>query len=396
MSKNLTNDSRSVLLLALLLSSGLTVLPQAKPNGPCENIANIFRVTAARSRSISPENSTGAEGGGGTRQKNYPSGPTDPDQGWNESPGVIIKAKTTYTVAEMDGSGSIQHIRMTPTGNWRYSILRFYWDGEKDPSVEVPVGDFFCMGWGQYAPMQSLAVCVNPGNAFNCYWPMPFRKKCRITIENVGDDDISLFYQVDYTLTKVSADAGYFHAQFRRIKPSPDQSEYVLVDNIKGKGQYVGTYLAWGVNCNSWRGEGEIRFCMDDGKKSPSATGFGTENYFCGFYQMEIPDKKQAGMVMTDYVEFSTPYSGLPQILSGKGKEPNSLVHRYGLYRWHIADPIHFKKGIKVTIQPSGWNKASSTQPMPGNDIASTVFWYQLGPHTPYPGLPEKEKLAIN
>jgi hypothetical protein len=124
---------------------------------------------------------------------------------------------------------------MTPTGNWRNSIIRFYWDDEATPSVEAPVGDFFCMGWGKYAPVTSLAVVVNPGSAFNCYWPMPFRKKCRITMENIDDEDMVLYYQVDYTLTKVPGDAGYFHAQFRRINPLPYKKDYVLVDSITGQ-----------------------------------------------------------------------------------------------------------------------------------------------------------------
>jgi len=106
------------------------------------------------------------------------------------------------------------------------------------------------MGWGQYAPLQSLAVCVNPGSAFNCYWPMPFRKKCRITMENIDEKDMTVYYQVDYILTEVPPDAAYFHAQFRRVNPLPYKTDYVLVDNIKGRGQYVGTYLAWGVHNN--------------------------------------------------------------------------------------------------------------------------------------------------
>ena len=124
---------------------------------------------------------------------------------------------------------------MTPTGNWRFSILRIYWDDETEPSVECPVGDFFGMGWGTYAPLSSLAICVNPGSAFNCYWVMPFRKKCRITMENINDTDpMTLYYQVDYTLTDVPADAGYFHAQFRRSNPN-ETSVYTINDGIKGK-----------------------------------------------------------------------------------------------------------------------------------------------------------------
>src|SRR6202012_1843256 len=176
----------------------------------------------AKTRSISAENPRGEKGKGGmavtgTNQR----AARDLGQGWKVSPSVIIKSKTTYTVAEIDGSGSIQHIWMTPTGNWRYSILRFYWDDETTPSVEAPVGDFFGMGWNQYAPLQSLAVCVNPGSAFNCYWPMPFRKKCRITMENIDDKAMVLYYQVDYLLTEIPANAAYFHAQFRRVNPLP-------------------------------------------------------------------------------------------------------------------------------------------------------------------------------
>ena len=124
----------------------------------------------------------------------------------------------------------------------------------------MPVGDFFGMGWNEYASLNSLPVTVNPGSAFNCYWTMPFRKKCRITMENIDNEDMILYYQVDYTLTEVPADAGYFHAQFRRSNPLPYKQDYVLVDSIKGKGQYVGTYIAWGVKNNGWWGEGEIKF----------------------------------------------------------------------------------------------------------------------------------------
>ena len=152
---------------------------------------------------------------------------------------------------------------MTPTGNWRFSILRFYWDDETEPSVEVPVGDFFGMGWGEYAPLNSLAVTVNPGSAFNSYWVMPFKKKCKITMQNINTEKMVLYYQVDFTLTNVPNDAGYFHAQFRRSNPT-EGGFYTLVNDIKGKGQYVGTYMAWGLTNNGWWGEGEIKFYMDD------------------------------------------------------------------------------------------------------------------------------------
>ena len=268
-------------LFSLLFFTAIISAPafaQSKFDGIESNMSNLFRMSDAKTRSISPENFTGEKGKGGMATKGTGEGASrDLGQGWKVSPSVVIKAKSTFTVAEIDGSGSIQHIWMTPTGNWRNSIIRFYWDGETTPSVEAPVGDFFAMGWGKYAPLQSLAVCVNPGSAFNCYWPMPFRKKCRITMENIDEKDMVLYYQVDYILTEVPSDAAYFHAQFRRTNPLPYKTDYVLVDNIKGKGQYVGTYIAWGVHNNGWWGEGEIKFFMDGDTKYPTINGTGAE-----------------------------------------------------------------------------------------------------------------------
>jgi len=371
-----------------------TAFAQSNFNGLESNMSNIYRLSDAKTRSISPENFTGAKGQGGMATEGTGKGPSrDLGQGWKVSPSVVIKAHTTFTVAEIDGSGSIQHIWMTPTGNWRNSILRFYWDGETTPSVEVPVGDFFCMGWGQYSPLQSLAVCVNPGSAFNCYWPMPFRKKCRITMENIDDKDMVLYYQVDYTLTDVPSDAAYFHAQFRRVNPLPYKGVYTLVDGIKGKGQYVGTYLAWGVHNNGWWGEGEIKFYIDGDTKFPTINGTGTEDYFCGSYDFDTRKKNAAGVEETNYTEFCTPYSGLAQVIKGDGHY--QVSQRFGLYRWHIADPIRFDKDLKVTIQALGWRSEGRYLPLQ-DDIASTVFWYQTEPHNTYPTLPNKDGLEVN
>ena len=296
-------------------------------------------------------------------------------------------------MAEITGPGSVQHIWMTPTGNWRYSILRFYWDDETTPSVEVPVGDFFGMGWGKYSPLNSLAVCVNPGSAFNCYWPMPFRKKCKITMENIDTKDMVLYYQVDYILTEVPADAAYFHAQFNRTNPLPYKQNYTLVNNIKGKGQYVGTYIAYGAHSNGWWGEGEIKFYMDGDTDYPTICGTGTEDYFCGSYDFDTHKKNSAGVEETNYTEFSTAYSGLQQVIKGDGHY--EIGQRFGMYRWHITDPIRFEKDLRVTIQALGWRDAGGYLPLQ-DDIASTVFWYQTEPHTTFPKLPAKEQLEIN
>jgi hypothetical protein len=363
------------------------VSAQSDFNGIESNMSNIFRMSDAKTRSISPENVTGEKGKGGMATKGTGEGASrDLGQGWKVSPSVIIKAHTTFTVAEIDGSGAIQHIWMTPTGVWRNSILRFYWDGETTPSVEAPVGDFFCMGWGKYSPLNSLAVCVNPGSAFNCYWPMPFRKKCKITMENIDEHDMVLYYQVDYVLAKVPSDAAYFHAQFRRSNPLPYKTDHVLVDNIKGRGQYVGTYIAWG-------GEGEIKFFIDGDTKYPTINGTGTEDYFCGSYDFDTKAKNAAGVEQVNYTEFCTPYSGLCQVIKGDGHY--DVSQRFGLYRWHIADPIRFEKDLKVTIQALGWRSEGRYLPLQ-DDIASTVFWYQSEPHNPIPPLPDKDGLEVN
>ena len=384
----------SVLLVLLSLAGRLSAQQPSKYNGIDANMGNIFRLSDAKSRSISPENYNGGKGGGGKATTGTGSNAArDLGAGWKLSPSVVIKSKTTFTIAEIDGSGSIQHIWMTPTGNWRYSILRFYWDDETTPSVEVPVGDFFGMGWGQYSPLRSLAVCVNPGSAFNCYWPMPFRKKCRITMENINSEDMVLYYQVDYILTETPSDAAYFHAQFRRVNPLPYKENYVLLDSIKGKGQYVGTYIAYGAHNNGWWGEGEIKFFMDGDTDYPTICGTGTEDYFCGSYDFDTKQKTATGGMESAYTEFCTPYSGLAQVIRGDGHY--NVQQRFGLYRWHITDPIRFEKNLKVTIQALGWRDEGRYLPLQ-DDISSTVFWYQTEPHMPFRKLPSKDQLEVN
>lgn len=384
-----------IFLLGLSLISVATVNAQMdKFNGLNMNMGNLFRLSDAKTRSISPENFTGDKGKGGmadpaVKEKhnvaNAHNAARDLGQGWKVNPYIIIKGGETFTLAEIDGPGAIQHIWMTPTGVWRYSILRIYWDDEKEPSVECPVGDFFGMGWGEYAPLNSLAICVNPGSAFNCYWTMPFRKKCKITMENINTDNMVLYYQIDYTLTDVPEDAGYFHAQYRRANTNMT-SDYTIVDGIKGKGHYVGVYMAWGVHNNGWWGEGEIKFFMDGDTRFPTICGTGTEDYFCGSYNFE-------NRVKHDYEVFTTPYSGLSQVIKPDGLYKTQ--QRFGLYRWHIMDPIRFEKSLKVTIQDLGWRSGGRYLPQ-RSDISSVVFWYQREPHAHFPTLPRKDELEIN
>jgi len=310
----------------------------------------------------------------------------DLGQGWKISPSVKVAPGETFEIANIEGPGAIQQIWLTPTGNWRFSILRIYWDDQKHPSVECPVGDFFACGWGKYAQVSSLAICVNPGSAFNCYWEMPFQKKCRMTLSNLDDKEMVLYYQINYTLTEIPSDAAYFHAQFRRTNPLPYKEDYTILDGVSGKGHYVGTYMAWGVNNNGWWGEGEIKFYMDGDDKFPTICGTGTEDYFCGSYNFDV-GKENGG-----YREFTTPYAGLPQVLRPDGLYQSNT--RFGMYRWHIMDPIRFQSELRVTIQALGWRSGGRYLPLQ-DDIASVAYWYQTLPTVPFAPLPDKDYLEI-
>jgi hypothetical protein len=355
-------------------------------NGLGSGMATLSRLSHAQTRSISPENLTGEKGKGGMATEGTGArAARDLGIGWKISPSVRIKPGEVFTLGEITGSGAIQHIWMTPTGPWRYSIFRVYWDGEATPSIESPVGDFFASGWGGYAQITSLAVCDNPGSALNSYWEMPFRKSAKLTMENIGEAEMTLYYQVDYTLTDVPADTGYFHAQFRRTNPVPYKAVYTILDNVKGWGHYVGTYLAWGVNNNGWWGEGEIKFYIDGDTGFPTICGTGTEDYFCGSYNFEHPETHR-------YQEFSTPYTGLSQVLRPDGLYRSQ--QRFGLYRWHITDPIRFDRDVRVTIQALGWRSGGRYLPLQ-DDIASVAYWYQAEPHGPFPKLPDKDALEV-
>lgn len=355
-------------------------------DGLAMGLATLPLISEAQTRSISPENFTGAKGQGGMAiEGTGANAARELGQGWKVSPSVRIAAGETFTLAEIEGPGAIQHIWMTPTGNWRFSILRFFWDGETEPSIEVPVGDFFANGWGEFAHVNSQAVTVNPGSGFNSYWLMPFRQSGRITMENLDDRDMILYYQVDYTLTDVPPDMAYLHAQFRRSNPLPDMQDHTILDGVRGHGQYVGTYIAWGANSPGWWGEGEIKFFIDGDSTFPTICGTGTEDYFCGSYGFSNPETG-------DYMEFSTAYTGMPQVIPAN--EERGTPPRFGLYRWHIMDPVRFASDLRVTIQALGWQSGGRYLPLQ-DDIASVAYWYQTEPHAPFPALPGKDALAI-
>jgi hypothetical protein len=329
------------------------------------------------SRSISAENLTGEKGKGGMaipdpKEAKPAASARAADslgQGWKVKPFLRVNAGETVTLMDVDGPGIIQHIWMVE-GLSRANVLRFYWDNETTPSIEVPAPDFFAVGHEKFARVNSAVVTVNPANAMNCFWPMPFRKHVRVTFTNEAATDLHLLaFQINYALKPVPANTGYLHAQWRRARTG-SVNPYVILDGVKGQGRYVGTFLSWTqITSKGWFGEGEVKFFMDGDTKFPTICGTGTEDYFLGSY----------GFPET----FTTAYAGTPLQASDGGELPNL----WSLYRWHIQDPISFREDLKVTIQSLGWWNNGKYRLL-DDDIASVAYWYQAEPHAAFPALP--------
>lgn len=368
---------------AALSGADQAVAQSAAPGtGLNAGLANLHLLSGAQTRSVSPENPTGEKGKGGMAIPN----PKDPDlpfsvwaenlgQGWKVRPFIKPKAGETVTLMDVEGPGVIQHIWMASEPVWRWNgragILRFYWDGEQTPSIECPLTDFFAVGHEQFAAVNSIPVVVNAKSALNCYWPMPFRKRARVTFTNDLPTDMTLLtYQITYSLAPLPANAAYLHAQWRRTVTDRKAPIHTLLDGVRGAGRYVGTFMSYTQLSDGWFGEGEIKFYMDGDKEFPTICGTGTEDYFGASY----------GFPET----YSTPFLGNVLKHEGKNGPP-----KWSLYRWHILDPIEFKKDLRVTIQSLGWYlNPRRYQPL-SDDIATVAYWYQTEPHAPFPALPE-------
>ena len=308
-------------------------------------------------------------------------------------------------IAEIQGAGCVKHIWMTmwhPEEAYaRKVVLRAWWDGELQPSIECPIGDFFGIGHGIVKNFWSLPLQMSPqdGRAFNCWFPMPFSNAARFEIENESASAMNLYFYVDYERYP-HLEEGYarFHAQWRRENPTtgfgddsrrfaenPDymwemwnipnldgRDNYVILE-AEGKGQYVGCHLD--IDCfargkNDWYGEGDDMIFVDGEPWPPRLHGTGTEDYF--------------NTAFGPSTEFCTPYQG---ITVNSGDKDWPWRGKNSLYRYHIEDPIYFEKSIRVTIEHGHANKLT-------NDYSSTAYWYQTEPHAPFPLLlPAAERL---
>ena len=344
-------------------------------------LGGIFLMADAETRSISAENPDGVKGGGAKADPEGQGPASVLGRGWKVRPCITLVPGETATLADVKGPGVIQHIWITVHPKaYRDCLLRMYWDGEKQPSVEVPLGDFFANGHARRACVNSLPVAVNPSGGFNSYWPMPFRKRARITIESQHPEEIrGFFYQITYALCDVPDEAAAFHAQWRRSLTTRECPEHVILDGVRGRGQYVGTYLAWTTLSDGWWGEGEVKFYMDGDKKYPTICGTGTEDYFCGAWNFGGDGPRQEGATT-----FSAPFSGYPL------RDLSGLAGKHGLYRWHVMDPIRFREDLRVTVQALGWWPEHKYQPLT-DDIASVAYWYQTLPAAAFPKMLPRE-----
>lgn len=347
-----------------------------------------------KTRAINAENITGEKGKGGMEASHL--GPSR-----KGSPCLRdVSAGETVTIANITGAGIINHIWITVTDKTteadcfvlRDLVLRMYWDDEEEPSVECPLGDFFCCGFGRECDINSLPIVVVPSRGLNSYFQMPFRKGARITLENQHANTIpAFFYQIDYTLyDELPEDITYFHAQWRRQKITKLQQDYVILDNVKGKGHYIGTYIGLTTLERYWWGEGEVKFYIDGDEKYPTICGTGMEDYFGGSWSF-------ARQINGKTVEqnYCTPYLGYPYY-----SKTDDVIHNYyhnddcmpmrGFYRWHIQDPISFEEDLKVTIQQIGVGYRGLFERQ--DDLSSVAYWYQAEPHNGFIALPKKEE----
>jgi hypothetical protein len=270
----------------------------------------------------------------------------------------------TRELANIEGPGAITHLWFTiaarDPGYYRKIVLRIYWDGERSPSVECPIGDFFGLGHGQYYRYSCAPIQIGDRGGLNCYWRMPFERSARIMVTNESSLPMGMYFYVDYERYPAGKQdmrgVGYFHAQYRQGRPPQKGADYTILD-ARGKGVYVGCNFTIQLGSPGWWGEGDDKIYVD-GAKEPAIWGTGSEDYFGGAW----------GFPNTAYANL---YTGVP--LNGF-YETGAITN---CYRYHIEDPIPFQKAIRVDIEHRA-----------GDYISTVAYWYQTEPHAPFPPLP--------
>lgn len=357
---------------------------------------DIARLRAARTRSISAENPTGQKGKGALAKPGEDPWCTDAasalGRGWKVRPCLRhLEPGQAVVLADIEGPGVVQHIWCTVLADvHRFISWEVQYDDAPEPSIRTPLGDFFANGIDGRALIASQPIAVNPKGGMNCYWPMPFRKRFRLTIRNDGPKTIpEFFYQVTYSLEDVGQDVGYLHASWARTLTTRERPEHVILDRVHGTGHYAGTYLVWNQLSNGWWGEGEVKFFIDgDADDAPTICGTGTEDYFGGAWGFVMDHERD--LRPTPY---TTPYLGYPQAVYDSTPKSGPRLPSHGLYRWHIPDPVRFERDLRVTMQALGWWPNGKYQPLT-DDLASTAFYYLQSPAPAAPLPPVEERFA--
>jgi len=362
---------------------------------------NITRITQGKTRLFSPENVYGEKGKGAMADITYAPQPEVARIGqhwmginpsarelgrtWKVRPFVHLPKQSVTTIMDTEGPGRITHMWLTVANRWfREIVVRIYWDEEETPSVECPLGDLFCSGFSENVTVHALPINANPRGGLNSFFPMPFRRHCRITLENLAPQMCKYFY---YAITMeegpVDENEGYFHAQFRQSSPLAYKQDHIIVDGIRGAGHYVGTAIGWQQNSNTWFGEGEFKAFIDGDDEFPTYCTTGTEDYFGGAWGFGGESFTAPFFGVHDFAHTKNP--ALPFVVVG---------NRFCLYRFHILDPIRFETDFKATIQALGWRSEHRYMPLQDN-IASVAYWYQAEPHAPFPFLGTRDDLEV-
>lgn len=333
------NAIKALGLTAALLSTAS--ITQAQPPSSSGHVGNPFSLAQLR---------------------DYTSGRVSSENRESNADMRSVEPGETLTLAEIEGPGEITHIWTTiatqDKNHLQNIVFRIYWDDNDYPSVESPLGDFFGLGMGKYYEFSNPVQAIGTINGMNCFWPMPFNKKARITATNESDIRIdSYYYYVDYRkYDKLPENSAYFHAQYKQATPTEDGKNYLIAETSGGRGHFAGVSLSIHTQSPAWWGEGDDIFTID-GEERPSLWGTGSEDYFCGAWCYGAT--------------FYNDYFGMP-LRTRIDQGPDNF---WNVYRLHLESPITFKKSIKVEIE-HGIDGVSNTRQPRNNNYYSCAYWY--------------------
>jgi len=346
--------------VVLVVVVGLLAVEGAVAQQAVDVIAQPYRLdTDLISRSISFENPTGAPGEGGKAASNL--GP-----GRKGSPRRVLKPGETVQLCDIQGPGTIRHIWLTTAREpapLRSMIIRAWWDDQKHPSIECPIGDLMGFAHGKVMPYCSAVHSVGKTAGMNIWLPMPFVKRAKLTYTNEAEKEVPLYYQIDYTLGDLhAADVGRLHVLFRRENPTTEKKDFELLPQRKNKGRFIGSVIGIrNLHPDQWWGEGEIKVYMDGDKEFPTICGTGSE----------------------DYVGLAWGIQQTPFFYNGCSLNEKNFV---SMYRWHLPDPIAWQKEARITIQQIAWKQGLRET---RDDWSCATFWYEPVPSGPLPKLPD-------